>query len=220
MSQAAVRRRDLVTSLADEILQQHGRGRVIVAVDGVEGAGTSPFAAELVERLQRRGHAAFHARLDDFQRSRARQALGGATAIGRYRYTYDYSALHRALIDPFLMGGSTGFVAAHHDASRDQPIEPTWLTASDDAVLVIDGIYLQRPELRGLWSFTIWIDVPPRAAWARLVEADPLSHDADAWSLASGAQKLYGKEVNPRASASAVIDNRDPEDPKRIAAGR
>lgn len=219
MARLAPQRRDVIESLADEILHNYGHGRVIVAIDGVDGAGTTDFAADLVEQLKKVGHAAFHAKVDDFHATRDRRyAQGEASGAGRYRDSYDYSVLRRVLVDPFRMGGSTGFVAAHWDWRREQPIQPKWLTAPEDAILVINGVFLQRPELRGLWNYTVWLDVPPKEAWARLVESDPLAHDETAWARSEGGQKLYFKEVKPRELANAIIDNRDPDQPRRVFA--
>src|SRR5689334_8124753 len=110
MALAARARRDVLTSLADEILHNYAHGRVIVGIDGVDGSGTTAFAADLVERLQKRGHAAFQARIDDFHAPREqRYARGVTSGPGRYHDSYDYSAFRRVLVEPFLMAGSTGF---------------------------------------------------------------------------------------------------------------
>ena len=61
---------------------------------------------------------------------------------------YDYGTLRRVLLDPFRMGGSTGFQTSAFDAARDQPVESRWLTAGQDAVLVLDGEFPLRPSLR------------------------------------------------------------------------
>ena len=194
-------RRDVISSLADEILHNYAHGRVLVAVDGSDRSGTTAFGADLLALLEKRGHAAFHARIEDFQAPRAqRYPSGSDPRRGRYLDGYDYSAFRRVLIEPFQMAVATGFVTSFWDATRDQPVEPKWLTAPEDAVLIVSGAFLQRPELHGLFNYVIWLDVP----------ADPESDDAD--------QKLYRKAVKAPESADAIIDNRDPDHPHRIFA--
>ncbi|HEX7834913.1 MAG TPA: uridine kinase, partial [Pseudolysinimonas sp.] len=150
--------------------------------------------------------SAFLARLDDFAAARdRREARGADSAEGRYRDTYDYSALRRVLVEPFRMGGSTGFVAAHYDRSRERQIQAKWLTAPEDAILVLSGEFLQRPELHGLWNFTVWLEGDATSA-----------EQADARTIA--ARKLYAKDVRARESATAIIDNVDPEHPLRVFA--
>ena len=211
-------RRDLIDALAEEILHNDAHGRVIVAIDSEDTAAADAFGADLVELLKKRGHSAFAARMNDFVSPRdRREAWGPDSAEVRYRNTYDYSVLRRVLIDPFRMGGSTGFVAAAYDRAREQQIQAKWLTAPEDAILVLSGEYLQRPELRGLWNFTAWLEAAaakkaaPKNAAAKggAGEVDPLT---------VAARKLYAKDVNARETASAIVDNTDPERPLRIFA--
>jgi uridine kinase len=191
-------RRDVIASLADEILHNYAHGRVLVAVDGSDGSGTTEFAADLAELLGKRGHAAFHARIEDFQSPRAQRYPSGSDPLrGRYLDGYDYSAFRRVLIEPFQMSVPTGFVLAFWDELSDQPIEPKWLVAPDDAILLVSGAFLQRPELHGLFHYVIWLDVPD-------------DDDPD--------MKLYRKAVKAPEQANAIIDNRDPDHPHRIFA--
>ena len=197
-------RRDLLEALAEEILHNYAHGRVIVAIDGEDTAAADAFAADLVAILKKRGHSAFAARMNDFVSPRdRREAWGPDSAEVRYRNTYDLSVLRRVLIDPFRMGGSTGFVAAAYDRAREQQIQAKWLTAPEDAILVLSGEYLQRPELKGLWNFTAWLESTP---------ADPVD------PLTVAARKLYAKDVKARESATAIIDNTNPERPLRVFA--
>jgi uridine kinase len=199
-------RRDLIEALAEEILHNYAHGRVIVAIDGQDAAAVDAFGADLVAILKKRGHSAFAARMNDYVAPRQRrEAWGADSAEVRYRNTYDYSVLRRVLIDPFRMGGSTGFVAAAYDRAREQQIQAKWLTAPEDAILVLSGEYLQRPELHGLWNFTAWLESAP-----------PPKESVDPLDVA--ARKLYAKDVKARAAASAIIDNTNPEHPLRIFA--
>ena len=176
-------KRDTLDSLADEFLHNYAKGRTMLAVDGVD---TSDFADDLAERLGRGGHAVFRASMTNFQLPKA-DRFGDA-----YQWTYDYDLFRRVLVEPFKMAGSTGFVLAAYDAAREQPIEMEWATGPQDATLIVDGEYLNRPELRGLWNWSIWLEV-------RGVRTD----DA------------YFAEATPRTRASAIVDNTDPEHPRR-----
>jgi uridine kinase len=211
-------RRDLIDALAEEILHNYAHGRVIVAIDGEDTAAADAFGADLVELLKKRGHSAFAARMNDFVSPRdRREAWGPDSAEVRYRNTYDYSVLRRVLIDPFRMGGSTGFVAAAYDRAREQQIQAKWLTAPEDAILVLSGEFLQRPELRGLWNFTAWLEAAaPKNGAAKDGAKDGAEIAVDPLTIA--ARKLYAKDVKARETASAIVDNTDPERPLRIFA--
>ena len=181
-------------TLADEILQHYGRGRMIVAIDGPLRSGKTVFADDLAEVLRERGHRVFRASMERFHRSRAAQdEYGDDTPQRYYGYGFDESALRRVLVEPFRMGGSTAFVTAVFDPTRDAWIAPKWITGPADAILVLDGRFVLRPRLADLWDVRIALDGDP---------VDP----ADVVAYA---------EADPRLVASAVIDDRDPEHPRR-----
>ncbi|MET1044926.1 MAG: uridine kinase [Microbacteriaceae bacterium] len=214
----ALAKRDTLDGLAAEILHNYGKGRAIVAIDGIEGAGTTPFADDLAAAFKRAGHPAFRASISDFQRPRADRYLRGQdSAEGYYRDTFDYSVFRRVLIEPFRMGGSTGFVTSAFDTARDTQVEPKWLSGPADAILIVDGIFLNRPELRGLWNYSVWLEVPQDVAEQRLLDAatDGSSAIGD---RERGGMQLYRADAKPTERAMALIDNSDPEHPQRIFA--
>jgi uridine kinase len=207
--------RELFDSLADELIRLHGHGRAIVAIDGVDGAGKTTFADNLAEAIQKKGHPVFRASVDGFHRPKAeRYRLGKDSPEGFYRESFDYSAMRRMLVEPFELGGSAAFVTAAFDHRRDAPVEPKWLTAPDDAILLLDGIFLQRPELRDLWEHTIWLEVPVAIAAKRMLTRDGPGSNVQRYT---GGQELYVAEAGPRAAARTVIDNSDVDQPFRVA---
>lgn len=213
----------LLRGVRDEVRQHFRGGRVIIAVDGHDGAGKADFADALAAVYAEQDMATFRASVDGFHKPRAeRYAKGLASAEGFYHDSYDYETLRRALIDPFRDGAqtsaTTGFQLAAWDADRDAPVEARWVTAPADAVLVIDGIFLLRPDLRDLWDFSIWLDVPFEQAFARLAERQGTDPDPHAVSNARyrHGQELYVREADPMAAASVIIDNVDPAHPTRV----
>ncbi len=84
-------------------------------------------------------------------------------------------------------------MTAVFDPARDAWIEPKWVTGPTDAILLLDGRFVLRERLVDLWDFRIALDGEP---------VDP----ADVLAYAEG---------DPRLVASAVVDNADPEHPRR-----
>jgi uridine kinase len=177
MQLSSTPRIEFLRGLVAEIAHNYGRGRTLVAVDG--GAGTASFADDLATVFREARHTAFR---DESPES-------------YYREAFDYRTLRRVLIDPFRMAGSTGFQTSAFDERRDAPTQSRWLTAPADAVLIIDGVFLNRPELRDLWNFSILLEDPG-------VPADGLER--------------YFAETDARAQASAIVDIGDPDAPRRI----
>ena len=211
-------KKDVLSALADDILHNYGKGRTIVAVDGIDVAGTASFADDLAHAMRLKGHAVFRASIEGFHRPRVdRYARGRDSPEGFYRDSYDYLTFQRSLIEPFRMGGSTGFVAAAFDVARDARVEPVWLTGPADAVLIVDGSFLNRPELRGLWNYSIWLEVAEYEATRRRAERDSAapSPRPERQLRYSGAQALYEVESKPRTTATAIVNNTDADHPRR-----
>lgn len=209
--------------LRDEVRRRYPGGRVIVAVDGVDGAGKTTFADGWAEAFAEQGAAVYRASIDGFHRPRAeRYARGRSSPEGFYRDSYDYATFRRVLVDPFRDGaqtsGATGFQLSAFDVARDAAVESQWVTAPRDAVLVVDGIFLHRPELRDLWDWSLWLDAPESVVARRLADRDGSDPDPDAPSNARyrRGQKLYLSEAQPQAAASVIVDNTDLAHPRRV----
>lgn len=213
----------LLRELRDEIRQHYRGGRVVIAVDGIDGAGKRVFADALADVIAEDGSAVFRASIEDFHRPRIeRYERGRRSPEGFYRDSFDYATFRRVLIDPFRegaqTGATTGFQLAAFDLARDTPVESAWTTAPRDAVLVVDGIFLHRPELRKLWNWSVLLDVPVDVAFQRLAlrdGSDPSPSSASNERYREG-QELYLKDANPRAEASAIVDNTDLAHPRRV----
>ena len=178
--------------------------------------GKTHFANDLAVALTATGRSVFRASIDDFHRSQAeRHARGADSADGYYRDSFDYSTFRRVLLEPFRMGGSTAFVTAAFDHVRDLPVQSKWRTGPKDAMLVLDGIFLNRPELAGLWNYSVWLDVTREIAEKRMLDRDGPTGNPERYR---GGQDLYLSEVNPRTAASSIIDNSDFDHPRRIFA--
>ena len=116
---------------------------------------------------------------------------------GWYTDGYDHSLLRRVLIDPFRTAGSTGFALKGFDAERNEPVyQPKWKSAGLDAVLIVSGVFLNRPELSGIWNYSIWLE-------------DPSTEDEF--------DTVYLAAETPSARATAIYDNTDPEHPRRAS---
>ena len=136
-------------ALADEILQQYGRGRMIVAIDGPLRSGKTRFADDLAAVL--RG-----ARASGVPREHGGlpPLAGGA---GRLRRRHAGAVLPLRLRRVGAAPGARGAVPhgrvdrVRHgvfDPARDAWVEPKWITGPEDAILVLDGRFVLRAAAR------------------------------------------------------------------------
>lgn len=213
----------LLQSLRDEVRHNNRAGRVVLAIDGTDGAGKTTFADAFAEVFAEDGSAVFRASIDGFHRPRTeRYERGRSSPEGFYRDSYDYATFRRVLIEPFrdtARGAEApGFQLGVFDVVNDTFVDSEAVTAPEDAVLIVDGIFLNRPELRGIWNWSLWLDAPPEVTFARMAERDGADPDPNATSNARylKGQQLYLREARPLAAASVIIDNTDPANPARV----
>lgn len=205
-------RRALLEQLTDDLVAVHPRGRILVAIDGVDGAGKTTFADAWADVLRERGAHVLRASIDDFLRPTAeRYARGRDSAEGYYRDSHDLAALRAALVEPFRSGADSVALQVF-DEQTDAPLEVRERSIPRDAYLLLDGIFLHRPETRGLWNRSIWLDVPLEVQRARLRERDG---EASLSPRYTDGQFLYLKEGDPRRRATIIVDNTDPARPRQ-----
>ena len=208
----------LMRELRAEVRQHNKSGRLILAVDGRDGAGKTTFADSLGAVFAEAGDEVYRASLDDFHRPKLeRYARGRTSPEGFYRDSYDEEQFRRLLIEPFRRG-SGAFRLLAFDLDADVPVEAPEHEAGPDAVLIVDGLFLHRPELRGIWNWSVWLHVPAAIAFARMAERDGTDPDPDAESNVRYRQgnAIYARDADPRSTASAIIDNSYPETPQRV----
>ena len=85
-----------------------------------------------------------------------------------------------------------------------------------DAVVIVDGLFLQREELRGLWELTIFLDAPFEVTVPRMAARDGSHPDPGHPSQARyvGGQRLYFAACDPHGRADVLIDHADLENPR------
>jgi uridine kinase len=217
-----------VSEVHDTLLQEiaaHVRAMVdarpvVVAIDGVDGAGKTTFADQLAATLTGMSVTTLRASVDGFHHPRAvRYRRGRHSPEGFYLDSFDYAAQRSKLLDPLTRDSDRTVVVAIYDVDREQAVEVTPQTVADDAVVVLDGIFLHRPELRGYWDLSIYLDVPFSVAVPRVAGRDGHG-DRDPASPSNlryvEGQRLYLARCQPARHATFVIDNRDLSAPQLV----
>jgi uridine kinase len=210
VSTTSPQRDAVVRSLRDGIVALRPRERVAVAVDGVDGAGKSVLAAELAAEVAPHRRV-LHLTVDGFHRPRAQRYRTGRGPEGFYRDSYDYDALQALVLQPFRAGRPV--MTAVRDVATDRALRPEPVPVGADTVLIVDGIFLQRPELAGAWDAAVFVDVPFAVSVPRGNDRFDGDHDPDPEAASNRryveGQRLYLADVDPRASATWVVDNTD-----------
>ncbi len=212
MSECSVRRRDVLLAIAARVPAPVGVDAVRVAVDGVDGSGKSVFANQLAGVLREQDRPVVRASVDDFHRPRAeRYRRGRSSPSGFWLDSFDYHRLQHDLLDPLGPAGSRRHRTAVHDLGTDQHLDLPWVIAPPGVVLVLDGLFLHRDELHGLWELSVFLDVPFDVTAARMAARDGSNPDPQHRSMRRyvDAQRTYFQSCSPAKRADLVIDNTD-----------
>lgn len=191
---------------------------LLVVVDGPDGVGKTHFADELAELLAGRGRRVVRASVDSFHHPREHRHALGRTPEAVWSRHFDYHALRRELLDPWLAGPDTAYRRAWHDVTTDEHVDPAPEPVPSRGVLVVDGIFAQRPELEHAWDLVVLLDAPPEVTVARLAARDgsPADPEHPDQRRYLDAQRIYRRTCAPHAHADLVVDNTDLAAPRLV----
>jgi uridine kinase len=213
----AMKRSALIEALAERIACVERRHPVRVAIDGVDGVGKTTLADELVDPVRRHGLPVIRASVDGFHNPRSvRYRLGRSSPEGYFRDSFNYAALTAVLLDPLGPGGSRRYRRAIFNYRTDSEVATPFETAAPDTVLLFDGVFLLRPELRSYWDLSIFLDAPFEVTIPRAAHRDGGSPDVTAIEnlrYVEG-QKLYLQTCEPKRVATILIDNENLASPE------
>src|SRR5215471_9237869 len=217
-------RNQMLDSVAQRLAKLESRHTVRVGIDGVDAAGKTTFADQLSDRLRALGRAVIRSGIDEFHHPRqVRYARGSDSPEGYYHDSFDLGRLVEMLLRPLGPGGTAYYRRAIFDYRLDAPVDSPEMKAEPEAILLFDGIFLLRPQLRPFWDFTIFVradfDVTLRRALVRDLSllGDAAKIEQRYLSRYVPAQKIYLAECGPETYANLVIDNNDPSNPFVIA---
>lgn len=191
-----------------------------VAVDGVTAAGKSTLAAELAAAVVATGRPALQLSTDAFHHPSARRhRRGRLAAAGYYEDAYDLDAFAALVLRPLGPGGSGSCRTRIHDLATDRTVDEPPVAVAPDAVVVVDGSFLQRAELAGLWDRVVFVETSLAVARARGVARDAAALGGEEAAGRSydlryhAAARRYLAEVDPAGRADHVLLNDEPEAP-------
>jgi uridine kinase len=213
-------RSEILLRVADRINAVNRAHPVKVAVDGVDAAGKTMFADELAEILRSWGRDVIRASIDGFHNPwEYRHSRGQLNPEGYYLDSFNYKELLDNLLLPLSRGGDLNYRKKVFDYRKDIPLQSEPQRASEDAVLLFDGVFLMRPELFELWDLRIYLYITYEESLRRAIERD--SGDPETIRKQYNmryipGQKLYHIHSAPKRKADILIDNNDLENPQII----
>ena len=157
-------------------------GPLVVAIDGRSGTGKSTLAAALAERM-----VATVIEGDDFYAGGT--GIEGDPLASRAARCIDWKAQRRVL-EALRRGERASYHAFDWDAF-DGSLQAEETEVAPAPIILLEGVYAARPELRDLVDLSILVRVPDDLRLARLIEREgeigPWEaqwHEAEEWYFA------------------------------------
>lgn len=207
-----------------------GAGSLLVGIDWASGTGKSTLGDDLAVMLTACGATVVRASMDSFHRPRAdRYRRGQSSPEGYYLDSHNLEALTTELLEPFR-SGSGWFRRGVFDEPSDTPTDLPPERVPDGGILMFDGLFLHRAEIRAFWDVSVFLMADQRRedAWRnhltrdltgdeseRAVEVEHRRRQARRERYIEG-QAMYEREAMPLECADVVIDNDDLRAPKVV----
>lgn len=195
----------------------------LIAVDGVDAAGKTIFANKLEEELLALGYSVVRASIDGFHNPREeRYRLGSKSPEGYYRCSFDYEGLTHYLLKPLRYDVEKIYKTAIYDFRTENVINQDYKIADNDTFLIMEGVFMLRPEIYKYWDYKIFLHVDFEEVINRVKIRDkylfgsPEEIEARYRGKYIKGQQLYLSEVEPYYNCDVVINNNDYNNPQII----
>lgn len=159
--------------IAEKIKNLHNPNRTfIVGIDGLGGAGKSTISEELYELLSEENYNVALLHIDDFIHPRAvRYNDNYAEWECYYNIQWRYDYLINEIINPIRNGTEFDTMVELYDKDND-----TYFLSEVNipvgSIVIIEGVFLQRQELKDAFDYMIYIDIPEEVRFNRVLERD------------------------------------------------
>jgi uridine kinase len=212
----------MLTLLVDRVIEIDLPHPTRVGIDGIDASGKTCLADELAERLASSGRVIIRASVDGFHHPKEHRFRNGEGPESYYYDSHNYPLIVESLLGPLGPGGSRKFQVARFDFRRDASVDSPTESAPDNAILLMDGIFLQRPELIDHWDLRIFLHATFDTSLQRGLERDTDLFGSGDKTLSRyetryvPGQKMYLEQVRPHEIADVVIDNDDWRNPRLL----
>ena len=187
-----------------------------IAIDGRTASGKTTLADELAGVLGDTGREVIRTSIDGFHRPKAeRYARGRHSAEGYYHDARDLTAINALLLFPLGPGGDRRYRTASFDLDSDRPVEQAPQVAAANAILIVDGTFLQRPELRDGWDLVIFVETSEQVSEQRGIGRDAgrlggMDATRELYAVRyKPAFQIYERICAPASAADAILNNDD-----------
>ena len=166
----------------------------MVAFDGPGGAGKSTLARALAEQST----LISIVQVDDFYAPMVESERETLTAEQGYEKYFDWVRMQEQLLLPLSKRHRARY--QRYDWGHNQLAE--WVERSAMGIVLVEGVYSFRPQLREFYDFSVFVDTPQSECIDRLIQRGDSRDWIRRWRAA---EDYYLTNFNPAELVSVVI---------------
>lgn len=209
----------VITRLSALISQSRPpEGPMVVGITGMDASGKSTMATLLAEELKRSGLSVEIVRVDDFHQARADRHPSEIPEPEQYfEHGFDFERLRNEVLKPIRDEGTLEASLICLDLLEDTWTVERKYSVSSDTVVLLEGVFLFRPDIAHFLDLIIFLDVDETTVLDRVRQRDISVHGVEIMKKYESkylpAQRAYLGEYPPERNADVIIDVNDWENP-------
>ncbi len=172
---------------------------LLVGIDGCSAAGKSTLARFIQTHLP----AVTIVHGDDFYRVMDEEARAALDAAGGYELYYDWQRLRNEVLEPLSYKQSALYQRRNWSTGQ----LGAWVEIQPQGVIVIEGVYTMRPELRAFYDIAIFVETSFSLRMCRQAERTDPSDWVARWEAA---EAYYLDHHRPQTHANFIILGESP----------
>lgn len=182
----------------------------IIGIDGLGGAGKTSYAQHLADQLQ----TPFVFSIDDFIHPRA---IRYSKRVDEWKSYYidqwRYDELIEKLLKPLQNGDAVQTIIELYVKEKDGYREVNY-SIPRHSIVIVEGVFLQREELKPFWDYVVYIEVPEHIRLARVLKRDTYIGNREQIEKKYEnryfpAERFYIEKIEPAIQANKIFTHKN-----------
>jgi uridine kinase len=172
--------------------------RLFIAIDGGAGAGKSMLA----RGIQAQRESVSILRTDDFFRPLNEYPIANLALEKLYELYFQWERMRDEALIPLRRGATATY--QRYDWSTDRLLE--WATIKPTEIVLVEGVYSSRPQLRPMLDATIFVEAPRVERIRRIKSRNP--NEPTNWLTPwLSAEDYYQTQIRPQDTADLILSS-------------